>query len=129
MDEFHKLKGGGSGGKPAWLNAKSAGSPLSRASGVTHEGDYGGIEQKGRNHDKVYARPELEHRKSGGRLTTKARNALPAKDFALPGRRYPVNDPSHARNALARVSQHGSPEEKAVVRRKVHAKYPEIGKK
>ena len=60
-------------------------------------------------------------------LTTKARKALPTKDFALPGRRYPVADKSHARNALARVSQHGTPAEKAAVRRKVHAKYPSMG--
>lgn len=41
------------------------------------------------------------------RLTTKARKALPTKAFALPGRRYPVNDPNHARAALSRVSQFG----------------------
>jgi hypothetical protein len=62
------------------------------------------------------------------KLTSKKRNALPEKSFALPGRRFPINDPNHARNALARVAQHGSPEEKAAVRRKVHAKFPAIGK-
>lgn len=62
-----------------------------------------------------------------GKLTTKARKAIPTKDFALPGRRYPVENKSHARNALARVSQHGSPEEKAKVRAAVHRKYPGIG--
>lgn len=61
-------------------------------------------------------------------LTTKARNALPSKSFALPGRRYPIPNPSHARNALARVSQHGTPAEKATVRAAVHRKYPGIGK-
>lgn len=60
-------------------------------------------------------------------LTTARRNSLPTKTFALPGRRYPITDPSHARNALARVSQHGTPAEKATVRAKVHAKYPSIG--
>lgn len=64
--------------------------------------------------------------KSGGKLSSKKRNSLPEDDFALPGRRYPVNDKNHARNALARVSQHGSPEEKARVRAKVHRKYPGI---
>lgn len=58
------------------------------------------------------------------KLTSKARNALPGKDFALPGRKYPVEDKSHAQNALARVSQNGSPKEKAAVRSKVAAKYP-----
>ena len=62
------------------------------------------------------------------KLTTKARNKIASKNFALPGRRYPIEDKSHARNALARVSQHGSPSEKATVRAKVHNKYPNIGK-
>jgi hypothetical protein len=39
------------------------------------------------------------------KLTTKARKALPAKDFAGPGRSYPVEDKAHARNAKARASQ------------------------
>jgi hypothetical protein len=39
------------------------------------------------------------------KLTTKKRNALPASDFALPGRRYPVNDRAHAANAKARATQ------------------------
>lgn len=63
------------------------------------------------------------------KLTAKARNALPKKDFALGGGRYPIEDKSHARNALARVSQHGSSSEKAKVRAAVHRKYPGIGDK
>lgn len=39
------------------------------------------------------------------RLTTKARAKLPASDFALPGRRFPVEDKAHARAALSRASQ------------------------
>jgi len=76
------------------------------------------------------ARPRLDRpaRASGGPLTAKARNAISDKNFALPGRRYPIEDASHARNALARVSQHGSSEEKAKVRARVHSKYPGIGK-
>ena len=64
---------------------------------------------------------------------------MPKSDFALPGKgegpkgagagSYPIPDASHARNALARVSQHGSSEEKAKVRAKVHAKFPGIGEK
>jgi len=61
------------------------------------------------------------------KLSAKARNKLPSKDFALPGRRYPVNDKTHARNALSRVSQFGSPAEKAQVRGAVHRKYPQMG--
>jgi hypothetical protein len=67
--------------------------------------------------------------KEGGPLTSKKRDALKSSTFALPGRRYPINDENHARNALARVSGNGSSEEKAKVRAAVHRKYPSIGKK
>ena len=60
------------------------------------------------------------------KLTTKARKAIPTEDFALAGRRYPIEDKSHARNALARVAQHGTPAEKATVKRKVKAQFPSI---
>lgn len=62
------------------------------------------------------------------KLTSAKRNSLPSSDFALPGRRYPIENPSHARNAEARVSEYGTPAEKSEVRAKVHAKYPSIGK-
>ena len=63
------------------------------------------------------------------KLTAKGRNALPKGDFALSAsRRYPIEDANHARNALARVSQHGTPEEKAKVRSAVKRKFPGIGK-
>lgn len=69
------------------------------------------------------------------RLTASARKALPKQDFALPQKRqggkggYPIPDASHARNALSRVSQNGTPAQKAEVRAKVHAKFPSIGEK
>jgi hypothetical protein len=72
------------------------------------------------------------------KLKAAQRKSLPSSSFALPGKgkgpegkgagSYPVPDASHARNALARVSQHGSPAEKARVRAKVKAKFPNIGK-
>jgi len=62
------------------------------------------------------------------KLTASDRNSLSGSSFALPGRRYPIADASHARNALARVSQHGSPSEQARVRSAVHRKFPSIGK-
>jgi hypothetical protein len=80
-------------------------------------------------HRKEHAAMAEEGRKDGGRLTAAERHALPKKDFALSGERYPINDASHARNALARVSQHGTPEEKAKVRSKVASKYPGIEQK
>ena len=40
------------------------------------------------------------------KLTTAARNKIPAKKFAEPKeRKYPVEDKAHARNAKARASQ------------------------
>lgn len=64
-----------------------------------------------------------------GVLTSKQRKKLPARDFAVPGRKYPVEDKAHARNALARVSQYGTPTQKAQVRRKVAAKFSGIAVK
>ena len=63
------------------------------------------------------------------KLTAKTRKAIPTSSFAGPARSYPIEDASHARNALSRVSQFGSPALKAKVRAKVHARYPAIGKK
>lgn len=60
------------------------------------------------------------------KLTAKTRNALPARSFAGPDRSYPINDMSHARNALSRASQNASSELKAAVRAKVHRKFPGI---
>ena len=60
-------------------------------------------------------------------LTAAARKRIPTGSFALPGRRYPLNDAAHARNALALVSQHGTPSEKARVRAAVHRRFPGIG--
>lgn len=69
-------------------------------------------------------------------LNAAERRALPRSDFALPGKgegkggkgagSYPIPNASHARNALARVAQHGSSEEKAEVKRAVKRKFPGI---
>ncbi len=81
----------------------------------------------GETHGGNKAETEMEpDRASGGRLSASNRNALPASDFALPGRRYPVENASHARNALARVAQHGTGAEKARVRSVVKRKFPGI---
>jgi len=62
-------------------------------------------------------------------LTAKARKKLAKSTFAIPeDRAYPIPDESHARNALARVSRFGTPEEKARVRAAVARKFPNIGK-
>ena len=61
-------------------------------------------------------------------LTTATRKGLSKGEFAIPEHRaYPIHDESHARNALSRVSQHGTPDEKARVRAAVKRRYPHIG--
>ena len=70
------------------------------------------------------------------KLSYKERQKLPKGDFALPGKgdgpegkqggSYPIPDESHARNALARVSQHGTAAEKAKVKAAVERKFPGI---
>jgi len=60
------------------------------------------------------------------KLTAATRKKIPTGKFALPGRRYPIEDEAHARNALSRVSQDGTPAEKMTVRRKVHRLYPGV---
>ena len=58
------------------------------------------------------------------KLTAKTRNALPTSDFAEPSDRgYPIEDETHARDALARAS--GKPED-AQVRAAVARKYPSM---
>ncbi|HKT22562.1 MAG TPA: hypothetical protein VJR06_08145, partial [Nitrososphaerales archaeon] len=62
-------------------------------------------------------------------LTTQGRERIKPKNFALPKEKaYPIHDIEHARNALARVSQHGTPEEQRKVRAAVHKKYPSLSK-
>jgi hypothetical protein len=59
------------------------------------------------------------------KLSSRGRKALKRSSFAIPGKRaYPIHDRSHAANALARVSQHGSASHKAKVRAAVCRRYP-----
>lgn len=60
------------------------------------------------------------------KLNAKRRNALPSSAFAGPDRSYPIEDASHARNALARSSQHAGSALKAKIRAKVKKKFPGI---
>ena len=63
------------------------------------------------------------------RLTYAARKKLKKSQFAESGKRaYPLDTLARARNALARVSQFGTPAEKAQVRAAVKRKFPNIGK-
>ena len=60
---------------------------------------------------------------------SKERKKLSKKSYALPGKRkYPIPDEKHARNALARVAQHGTPAEQKKVKAAVKKRFPSIGK-
>jgi hypothetical protein len=70
-------------------------------------------------------------------ITSKKRASLPKSDFAVPSKaktasakkesgNYPIDTEKRGRNALARVSQHGTPAEKKQVRAAVGKKYPDI---
>lgn len=61
------------------------------------------------------------------KLTTTERKDLPASDFVLKkARKFPIPDASHARNALARASQSGSPSIESAVRQEVKRRFPGI---
>lgn len=60
-------------------------------------------------------------------LTAEKRGKLKKPSFAIPeDRKYPIHDEAHARNALARVAQHGTPEEQRRVREAVKKKHEGI---
>ena len=54
------------------------------------------------------------------KLSTAARNKLPASAFAGPGRSYPVNDKAHARAAL-RLIGHAPASAQPRIRARAHA--------
>lgn len=75
-------------------------------------------------------RSPLTKRQNRRRNTKRVRRRMSSRSFAIPERRkYRIDDAAHARNALARVSQHGSPAEKRRVRAAVRRKYPDIGRR
>jgi hypothetical protein len=58
------------------------------------------------------------------RLSAASRRRLPSSAFAYPKqRRYPINTPSRARNALARAAQKGTFGSYSHVARKVRKRY------
>lgn len=59
-------------------------------------------------------------------LDAKKRNSLDDSDFAMPGRKYPIDTPERARSALARVEQFGSDSDKSKVLAAVKKKYPDM---
>lgn len=60
-----------------------------------------------------------------GRLTAKARNALPSSDFADPkDRKYPMEDASHARAAEGRAKEFAGPKLQKKVKAKAKKYFP-----
>lgn len=64
-------------------------------------------------------------------LSSAARENLDKGDFAIPEKApgpgsYPIHDEAHARNALARVKQHGTKSEQRRVIAKVRRRFPDI---
>ena len=60
-------------------------------------------------------------------LNAERRHTMPSDEFALPGERFPVNDPAHARLAISgatRAERAGniSPGQEAMIKRKARAK-------
>src|SRR5437763_9268800 len=74
-------------------------------------------------------------KKTNARRNTQAgRNQMASSSFALPKGtgsdpskdQYRIDDPAHARNALVRAAQNGTPAEQRQVRSAVKKKYPSI---
>jgi hypothetical protein len=62
--------------------------------------------------------------------TIKRRSRMPKSSFAIPSKRkYPVQDVAHARNALARVMQRGTPSERRQVKAAVKRRYPALARR
>lgn len=60
-------------------------------------------------------------------LSSTQRKRLLSQEFVFPAeRKYPIEDASHARNALARAAQHLGSEGQAKVKAAVKRRYPSI---
>jgi len=84
---------------------------------------------------KYFTSPDIQ--KIASVLTSRARAHIKTKNFGIPEEarsakqkkrsgNYPIHDRAHARAALAYVARYGTPAEKAEVRRRVCAKYPDM---
>lgn len=60
------------------------------------------------------------------RNTKSGRAKMSPSNFALPGKKYRIDDAAHARGSLAYVARYGTPKQKNAVRTAVAKKYPSI---
>lgn len=75
-------------------------------------------------------------KKKSPKLTADKRRQLKTSEFALPGRdpsvkgakgTYPMDTPGRAAAALGKATRFASPAQKAVIKKRVAAKYPSMG--
>lgn len=63
-------------------------------------------------------------------LTAASRKKIKTSKFAIPsGRKYPIQDIAHARNAMSRVRQYGTAAERKKVYSAVAKAYPGLAKR
>jgi len=109
-------------------NINNVNSQTSAANQNQSANTVGGLLSAASSISSLFAKGGLVRMDKGGKvLDANARKHIAPENFALPGGRYPIHDESHARNALARVSQNGTPAEKAKVKAAVSKKFPSIG--
>lgn len=120
-------------GKQAWAVEGIRDDPRGSVDCVTEAGAGGRIVQAIQGLTEAQLREDEALVLQEGRVIEEAelsageRDKLSDSDFAIPEQRaYPIHDESHARNALARVSQHGSDDEKRRVRAAVKKRYPSL---
>jgi hypothetical protein len=76
---------------------------------------------------KSTAKSKLSAATNAKRNTKAGRAKMAPASFALPAqKKYRIDDAAHARNALGRAAQNGTPAEQAQVSRAVAKKYPRI---
>jgi hypothetical protein len=77
----------------------------------------------------IQAAADLDDEAYEKKLSSKDRKALADSDFVFPKeRKYPIPDIAHARNALARVAQNGTPSQVKAVHAAVYKKFPSLKK-
>lgn len=68
--------------------------------------------------------------KRSPKMTSAKRSKMKSSTFGLAGKRkYPLDTKGRAKNALARVAQHGTKAEQKAVRAKAVKRYPSLAKK
>lgn len=106
-------------------------SPSERVARFAAAPSVGGAAAGGGYAARRYGKEKFGSVKLAAELTQAGREHIKPKNFAIPKGdgpgdtgKYPIHDAEHARNALTRVDQHGTPKEKHQVHAAVAEKYP-----